>query len=760
MRLGLAVALVSFALLFFELLLTRLFAVVLFSDLAHLTLAVAMLGTGIGALAQQRLQLVSAERLEERAAMLTVAQGVLTVLAVVCVCRFPLLTDSEGGGAATWFHRSALRFASLRWGWFALLVVVVSLPSVTAGATLAGVFQHRRAQFGRLYGADLVGAAVGALVVMPSVARLEGPDAVWLAALACGVGAAVLGRGRLRLVGAVSAVVALVLVAVTAATSWTSLSIRAPAAWGSLELVETRWTPMTRLARVQEGAREGILLDNASRSEVVTDAETLRGLMQMRNRGLAWEVGVEPGRVAILAAAAGPEVATALHNGFGPVDAFDIESETFSMVADRDDGPLNPYRNPQVRTVRIDARAAMMAAPDQHYRVIQLLNANLFGPAGRMSDAWSSSLLLTREALELYLNKVDEDGIISLSGLSATPWLPFTAAEVLTRRGVEEPYRHMALVGGGQEVFLLRPRPWTRTERDLLVRGLKGLPLVVDPLVTPRDLAQQIARLPDPFAGYNVGRPPLPPPAVLTDDHPYRDTPARAWLALRTGRYPEGMLYQTLVGQGVVVLVFGALVLGLPLAWRREREAVASSVPLMAYIACLGAGFLGVEIVLMAALTLFIGHPSVALVTVVTTLLLGSGLGSAWSHGLSDARAVPTLRKTLAAVLVFGALHAFVVSPWLRAHAITLPQAGRIALSALSVLPLGALMGTCFPLGLRGAPAVAVPWAWAVNGWASVAGGLLSLLVVRLSGYSAAMVAALAIYALALAVVWRRSASS
>ena len=53
MREGIAIALIAFSLLAFELFLTRLFAVVLFSDLAHLILALAMLGTG-GALAQRR----------------------------------------------------------------------------------------------------------------------------------------------------------------------------------------------------------------------------------------------------------------------------------------------------------------------------------------------------------------------------------------------------------------------------------------------------------------------------------------------------------------------------------------------------------------------------------------------------------------------------------------------------------------------------------------------------------------------------------
>ena len=47
-----AVFLYSLCLLLYELLLTRLFAVVLFASFAHLALALALLGTGVGAVAQ------------------------------------------------------------------------------------------------------------------------------------------------------------------------------------------------------------------------------------------------------------------------------------------------------------------------------------------------------------------------------------------------------------------------------------------------------------------------------------------------------------------------------------------------------------------------------------------------------------------------------------------------------------------------------------------------------------------------------------
>ena len=91
-----AVFLQSLALVFYELLLTRLFAVTLFADFAHLALALAMLGVGVGAVAQHLWPvLVPAEGLSKRVAWLGLLQGALTLVAVIAAIRFPVLRESE-----------------------------------------------------------------------------------------------------------------------------------------------------------------------------------------------------------------------------------------------------------------------------------------------------------------------------------------------------------------------------------------------------------------------------------------------------------------------------------------------------------------------------------------------------------------------------------------------------------------------------------------------------------------------------------------
>ena len=84
----------------------------------------------------------------------------------------------------------------------------------------------------------------------------------------------------------------------------------------------------------------------------------------------------------------------------------------------------------------------------------------------------------------------------------------------------------------------------------------------------------------------------------------------------------------------------------------------------------------------------------------------------------------------------------------------------RAVAGLLGIAPLAFAMGMPFPLGLarlaRGAPAF-VPWAWGLNGCASVIAAIAALLLAMAVGLRATLLCALALYAFA-AWVWRARA--
>ncbi len=195
------------------------------------------------------------------------------------------------------------------------------------------------------------------------------------------------------------------------------------------------------------------------------------------------------------------------------------------------------------------------------------------------------------------------------------------------------------------------------------------------------------------------------------------------------------LLAVAILSAGGLVLVPAVLGVG-----RRRR----GKGRVLVYFGLLGLGFLAVEIPLLQRFILFLGHPTTAFAAVVASLLLFSGIGSLL------ARRVP-LRGVLAALLVIVLLTAAAVGPLFDAL-LGAPLVLRLLATVLSLAPLGLLLGMPFPLGLawleRDAPDL-VPWAWAVNGSASVVSSVAVALGALSAGFTAVLAAAVVAYALA-----------
>jgi hypothetical protein len=90
--------------------------------------------------------------------------------------------------------------------------------------------------------------------------------------------------------------------------------------------------------------------------------------------------------------------------------------------------------------------------------------------------------------------------------------------------------------------------------------------------------------------------------------------------------------------------------------------------------------------------------------------------------------------------------------PWLFRHGMGLPDTARILISVGLIAPLAFFMGMPFPLGLtrmEATDARLIPWAWGINGCASVTGAVLATLLAIHVGFTAVVVTAMLLYLLA-----------
>ena len=102
--------------------------------------------------------------------------------------------------------------------------------------------------------------------------------------------------------------------------------------------------------------------------------------------------------------------------------------------------------------------------------------------------------------------------------------------------------------------------------------------------------------------------------------------------------------------------------------------------------------------------------------------------------------------------MLFRSLAVVTGLPTLAAVAGGLPAAGRYVLAAAVIAPLGFLMGLPMPMGLTRLAAVGagqdalIPWAWGINGFASVLAPPLALAAAMTWSYLVVAMAAVALY--------------
>lgn len=170
----------------------------------------------------------------------------------------------------------------------------------------------------------------------------------------------------------------------------------------------------------------------------------------------------------------------------------------------------------------------------------------------------------------------------------------------------------------------------------------------------------------------------------------------------------------------------------------------------LGYFLLLGAGFMLLEMSFLQKLILYLAHPIYSAAAVISGFLVFAGLGSQLSRRWAGpVRRVPPAAAVL--VVALAAAYLAFLDDWLKLTQ-SQPIWLRLGISAVTIAPLAVAMGHMFPAGLRqvsSASGVLVPWAWAVNGFASVAAAVAAPLLAMHVGFAALTGAAMACYALA-----------
>jgi spermidine synthase len=779
-----AIGLLSASVLAYEVLLTRLFSIVLWHHFAYMIISAAMLGYGTSGTA---LTLLKKKIAHFGAVYVTAAAA----LAVLMPTAFLLAQQVPFNPLELlWDGTQPLKLLAV--------YLLMMLPFFCGGFGIGLVFAHFGQQASRVYACDILGAGAGSLGVIVVLFLI--PPSQVLSALAAMV-----------LLAAAVAVVELKLrpkwlmelfigLAVLAAVAMPDIQVH-PSPYKDLSqaldiagarVVEERSSPLGQVTVVENTRvplrdapgmslnavsepppQLGVYVDGNGPSALTQfngDLAPLAYLDQLTS-ALPYHLLERP-RVLVLGAGAGSDVLQALSHGSSAIDAVELDRNVTDLVRSRfGDYAGNLYARPDVHVYEAEARGFVNAG-DERYDLIQLALMDSFGTAAAGLYGLSESYLYTVEALQAYLNRLTPGGM-----LAVTRWLTLpprdalklfaTAASALERKGVSKPARRLAMIRGWKTVTLLvKNSDFTAAEIAALKRFCRARSF--DVAYYPGMRASEANR-------YNIlDEPDFHDGAVAllspqrqqfidqykfyiepaTDDSPHFfrffkwDAAAEIFALREQGGMPLlDWGYPLLVATLLQAIAASALLIVAPLALSRCRRTLPAA-PVALYFLAIGFAFMFMEIAFIQKFVLFLSHPLYAVAVVLCAFLVFAAAGG-WMAGRARAPNGVTV-----AVMAMGTLAVvyLAVLPDLFQALLHLPDAAKIAISVLLIAPLAMCMGVPFPTGMRRLAdtcEAAIPWAWAINGFASVVGAVLATLLAIHLGFAAVIMLAVLIYAAA-----------
>ena len=532
----------------------------------------------------------------------------------------------------------------------------------------------------------------------------------------------------------------------------------------------------------------GVFIDGGSMTAITRFDGQLERLayLDYTTDALAYHLVDRPS-VLVLGAGGGRNVLQALYNRADRIDSVELDANMIRLVAeDYADYAGHIYSRPEVRVHVSDARGFVTSNP-RKWNLIQIPLLDSAGPGAAGVPGLSETYIYTVEALERYLEHLSPSGWLSI-----TRWLKLpprdalklfaTSLDALKRTDAEGAERHLiALRGLNTTTLLVKNGAVTEAEIDAAKKFSeeRSFDLVYYPGINAAE-ANRFNVLDQPyfFAGamaligaereaflarykFDI--------APATDERPYFFD----FLKWRT--LPELLAIRRVGGVGLLEL--GSLILVATLIQAAALSAVLILAPLWtrrrvltrsrrlwrvaAYFLALGVAFLFIEIAFIQKFILFLGHPLYAVAVVLTAFLLFAGIGSGVSSRLAEwmdawrlergggTPAVSAIQFAAASIIAISLLYILILPNLFEAflHLSDLPK---ILISLGLIAPLAFFMGMPFPLGLSrvqvAAPAL-VPWAWGVNGCASVLSTMLATLIAMRFGFSAVVLLAAVLYA-------------
>ena len=794
------VFLISASTLMLEIIQTRILSVVVWYHLAFFVISLAMFGLTAGAVWVYLRRV----RFTETTLSYDLAyfSGLFALATAICLAVQMTLAPVISGAMTT------------LWIWTEL-AICLSIPFFFSGVVLSLALTRSPFRVGRVYGVDLLGAAIGCLGALLLLNFTDGPSAIlWVAAFVATGALAFAGSGIGKAPDQNPPLhsclqhhywILSVLVLCALINPHTDHGLQPIAVKGKFEFPGSylfkQWNSFSRVVvgQVKQGIPEmwgpspkmfankwsvyqtelNIDGDAATYAYRFTGNLDQVAFLRYDVTNLAYFLP-DRERVLVIGVGAGRDILSAALFGRKQITGVEI-NPIFVQLLTREPDFLdfnNVAALPGVQFV-LDEGRSWLSRSQESFDIIQMSLVDTWAATGAGAFTLSENGLYTVQAWKTFLNRLTPNGVLTVSRWydpsvpDETGRLISLAAATLMEMGIAEPSRHVFLASQGAiATLVLSKLPFSASDVEALERAAAEYQhnVLMSPGRVPgSDTLFRIITSTDrkSLDSYTSSLEfDLTPP---TDDRPFffnqlplsRPFQALAYAKTMLAGGPQGggVRQGNLVATITLLLLFfislifviGAVVVPLRPALKDVGVAVATRGTL--YFALIGTGFMMVEIALLQRMTVFLGHPIYSLAVLLFSLILTTGMGSFLSEKftLHNRARIAAWATLTGGYLV---ILPFVLSDLFAAFdAATLPV--RIVICVLSITPAGLLLGFGFPTGMRLIASIdsrPTPWFWGINGAAGVLASITAIIVSLALGINATLIAGALCYLLLIPV--------
>lgn len=786
-----SLAMLSFAALAYELLLMRLFSIIYWHHFAYMVIALALLGHGISGSVVMVLQGRLIKHFKQYYIATILLFSLFSVFSFLLAQNLPFNAEE-----ILWDWRQSV--------YLLIIFLLLSLPFFFVGSAICLVLLYFKQRLFWAYAADLLGAGIGCLgfvvlmyVVIPQTALLYISLTGLLAACVAG----------LELKAIHSRFIAIIVI-VLALLCWTAGSLQLKISpykslpqmllikgtqviaersspFGMLsvlvsEHVPLRYAPGMSISSGSEPLPQlGVFTDADNISVITRKADNLQQLDYLDQMTSALPYHLQTiDSVLIIGAGTGNDVLQAQFHQAGKIDAVEQNKLYVELTGlAYPDFVSKVYQHPSV-TVHIAEGRDFLNTHSKQYDLIQLTLLDSFNASVAGLYALNENYLYTVEAIQLYLSRLKPGGYLSI-----TRWLKMpprdtlklfnTALTVLQTSNAAEIQQQLMLIRSWQTATLIiKKGVFSHDEiagAEVFTRK-RNFDLVYTPDIQP----EQVNR-------YNVLSKPLfyqgtqallsrdreqflerykfnlQPP---TDNKPYfqhffrwSSFPEIITLLNKGGASLIETAYLVVVATLCIAVLCSILLILTPLCGlngiKLKNRGCIKRHYVFGYFFAIGLAFLMIEIAFMQKFILFLHHPVYSAAATLTAFLVFAGAGSACSDSLSKKYGL-RLSVNLAIICIVGlSLLYLLVLPNVFVWASALSMPTRFILVICLIAPLAFFMGMPMPLALASLARHAeqlIPWAWGINGCASVISAILAVLLAMQSGFSTVILVAAVLY--------------